>query len=84
MLLINVNSQRLKKKLDSLTVSDKLTMLVAMGRLYACKIPCLEPDAFTYTAVIDAWAKNGYRGGATRADQLLEKWKRSILKAIMI
>ena len=71
--LIDVNSQRLKKKLDSLTVSDKLAMLVVMGRLQACGIPGLKLDAFTYTAVIDAWAKNGYRGAATKADQLLEK-----------
>jgi len=33
-------------------------MLVAMGRLHACGIPGLKPDAFTYTAVIDAVSQN--------------------------
>ena len=30
-------------------------------------------DAFTYTAVIDAYAKSGYRGAASRADLLLDQ-----------
>ena len=34
-------------------------MLVAMDRLHASGFPGLKPDAFTYTAVIDAYAKSG-------------------------
>lgn len=48
-------------------------MLIAMERLHANGIRGLKPDAFTFTAVIDAWAKSGHRGAAARADQLLDK-----------
>ena len=30
-------------------------MMMVMGRLHDNGIPGLKPDAFTYTAVIDAW-----------------------------
>jgi len=42
-------------------------------------MPNLKPDAFTYTAVIDAWSKSGYRGAAARADQLLDKMEAKYL-----
>jgi hypothetical protein len=58
-------------------------MLVAMGRLHASGMPSLKPDAFTYTAVIDAWAKSGYRGAAARADQLLDKMESKYLAGDM-
>ena len=54
-------------------------MLVAMSRLHASGMPSLKPDNFTYTAVIDAWAKSGYRGAAARADQLLDKMEAKYL-----
>lgn len=54
-------------------------MLVAMSRLHSSGMPSLKPDAFTYTAVIDSWAKSGYRGAAARADQLLDKMEAKYL-----
>ena len=49
-------------------------MLVVMDRLlHASGFPGLKLDVFTYTAVIDAYAKSGYHGAASRADLLLDQ-----------
>jgi hypothetical protein len=64
-------------------------MLVAMNRLHASGVPSLKPDAFTYAAVIDAWAKSGFRGesgfrgAAARADRLLDEMEAKYLAGDM-
>jgi hypothetical protein len=55
-------------------------MLVAMSRLHASGMLSVKPDAFTYTAVIDAYSKSCCRGAAARADQLLDKMETKYLE----
>jgi hypothetical protein len=48
-----INAWAKSKQPDAASKAEE--MLIAMGQLHACGIPGLKPDAFTYTAVIDAW-----------------------------
>jgi hypothetical protein len=58
-------------------------LFVTMNRLHASGMPNLKPDAFTYTALINTWAKSNYRDSAARADQLLDEMEAKYLAGDM-